>query len=260
MVKVLASSIVSFLVHVNQLLPSSPAWTASPNVTAAGSPRETLLRLLQGEDTCHSPLHKDQSRHELWHAYVTATIHSSFFHKNRLSNYRKLSQKDHYWCTKEIQGSHNISIFHVVFFTLLFFPDLASSTSPWVLQSLVPYISLNIFLLDHITNFSGYDSQDQVTEHQINTITKNVRIHICKIININFYLSCNATGSCILSISNFLSKWCKQKSLVSKAEILHELQLHQQISERHFSEACAVKESPGFYISSQLDFKVSSLS
>lgn len=39
------------------------------------------------------------------------------------------------------------------------------------------------------------------------------------------------------------------------AETLHELQLHQQIYKHHFSEACTVKDSPSFLISSQLDFK-----
>lgn len=125
-------------------------------------------------------------------------------------------------------GPNKISIFHIVFYYLLLWPSLIH-TSSFIKPG-------TLHLTKHHSSwshkwFQWLWLQDKVISIKLTQLAKRWEQHVCKLKNTNFYLSCNATGSCILSISNFPAKWCKQKSSVSKAETLHELQLHQHISE-----------------------------
>lgn len=130
--------------------PCSPTWKASPNIASAGSLQKTLLRLLQGQNTCHFLLHQDlQSQPDLWQCiyniYNSAIVLSS---KYILSNYRKLSQKDDLGCTREHNGPDKVSSFHVTSSYLLL-------PWPWLIHTSLSFIKPGaLYLTKHFSSWS----------------------------------------------------------------------------------------------------------
>lgn len=240
------------------MLTSSAPLHTKPKYNFCRKPAHDTIETSSRTKRCCFLLHKDnknfKSQHDLLHAYVTSTIHPSFSHHNTYFLFYiiitegplQVYKRKKWWSKQYFHHTCNI-------LTIFSFPDPPLST-PLSFTKPTP-----LHLTKHSSRslkwFQWLGLQDKSNKHQINAITKRRWVqHVYKLRNINFYLTCNSTSSCILSISSFPAKYCKQESFVRQSRnncmnciFIKKFQI--------IGEACAVKDSPGFQISSQLDLK-----